>query len=247
VQDTIDQVVILAAGQGLRLRQGQEDYLKPLYPLKGRPLVSYVMEAFFGQGVKRFHVVVGFEKDKLIPGLKQAVPKGGELNLIDNPDWALSNGVSLLKSKEHVEGRFFLSMSDHIFQSAMIDRLRSGAREEDCLYLAVDSKLDAVFDMDDATKVKTDQGRIVDIHKQLSEFDVVDTGLFVCPPQIFSCLESAMVDGDCSLSDGVRALAAEGKARVVDIRDAVWQDVDTPDMLGQAEKLLSRFLTRTTS
>jgi 1L-myo-inositol 1-phosphate cytidylyltransferase len=247
VKNTIDQVVILAAGQGLRLRQGEKDYLKPLYPLKGRPLVSYVMEAFFSQGVTRFHVVVGFEKDELIPGLKQAVPQGGELHLIDNPDWALSNGVSLLKAKEHVDGSFFLSMSDHIFQPAMINRLRRGATEEDCLYLAVDSKLDAVFDMDDATKVKTNLGRIVDIHKQLSEFDVVDTGLFVCPQGIFACLEAAMVDGDCSLSDGVRALAADGKARVVDIGDAVWQDVDTPDMLGHAEKLLARFNPGTTS
>jgi 1L-myo-inositol 1-phosphate cytidylyltransferase len=242
---SIDQVVILAAGQGLRLRKDDRDYLKPLYPLHNRPLVSYVMDAFASSGVSRIHVVVGFEKEELIPGLKQALPGGAELHLVENPDWRLSNGVSLLKAKGSVRGRFFLSMSDHLFQPEMIRRLAAGAEDPKSLYLAVDRKLDAVFDMDDATKVKTDGGLIKDISKELTAFDAVDTGLFVCPQEIFAHLEAALADGDCSLSDGVRAMAEAGRARVVDIGDAVWQDVDTPDMLSHAEELLrSYFFTK---
>ena len=235
----ITQAVILAAGQGTRLRKDDQELPKPLYPLLGRPLISYVMEAFAEAGVRDFFVVVGFHKEDLIPGLKKAVPENCNLHLVDNPDWALSNGVSLHKVKEEIEGRFFLSMADHLFQPDMIRRLIEGAEEESCLYLAVDKKLDQVFDMDDATKVRTEDGRIAAIDKQLSDFNAVDTGLFVCPPAIFSTLESVMQDGDCSLSDGVRALGAEGNARVVDIGPALWQDVDTPDMLGNAEKLLT--------
>jgi 1L-myo-inositol 1-phosphate cytidylyltransferase len=235
---SIDQVVILAAGQGLRLRRDERDYLKPLYPLNNRPLISYVMDGFMANGVARFHVVVGFEKEELIPGLQKALPQGAELHLVDNPDWRLSNGVSLLKARESVRGRFFLSMSDHLCQPEMIRRLAAGADDEKSLYLAVDRKLDSIFDMDDATKVKTEGGLIKDIHKQLNEFDAVDTGLFVCPDDIFGHLEAALVGGDCSLSDGVRAMAGAGRARVVDIGDAVWQDVDTPDMLSHAEDLL---------
>jgi len=235
----INQTVILAAGQGLRLRQDERDYLKPLYPLQGKPLVGYVMAAFAACGVTDFFVVVGFEKEDLIPGLEQAVPPGAQLHLVDNPDWRLSNGVSLLKVKGSVRGRFFLSMSDHLFQPEMIRRLAAGAEDPDSLYLAVDRKLDAVFDMDDATKVKTDGGSIKDIHKKLIDFDAVDTGLFVCPDDIFGHLDAALVDGDCSLSDGVRTMAEAGRARVVDIGDAFWQDVDTPEMLSHAEELLS--------
>jgi choline kinase len=241
----IEKAVILAAGQGVRLRRDERDYLKPLYPLRGKPLVAYVFEAFSAYGVTDFYVVVGFEKEELIPGLRQAVPAGARLHLVDNPDWRLNNGVSLLKAKDHVEDRFFLSMSDHLFAPEMIARLAEGAGLDDCLYLAVDRKLDSIFDMDDATKVVTAGGHIRDINKKLGQFDAVDTGLFVCPTDVFGFLKAAKVEGDCSLSDGVRAMAADGRARVVDIGDAVWQDVDTQDMLSHAEELLqSHFFTK---
>lgn len=236
----IRQVVILAAGQGVRLRKDDRDFLKPLYPVQAQPLISHVMRAFVKNDVARFNVVVGFEKEELIPGLQKALPDGAELQLIDNPHWRLNNGVSLLQARGKVSGRFFLSMSDHLFNPGIIAKLQSGAVSEDCLYLAVDRKLDSIFDMDDATKVVSEDGCIRDIGKHLKEFDAVDTGLFVCPPAIFEHLEAAKVDGDCSLSDGVHALAEAGRARVVDIGDALWQDVDTPEMLEHAEAMLAK-------
>jgi 1L-myo-inositol 1-phosphate cytidylyltransferase len=237
---SIQQTVILAAGQGTRLRKDQQDFLKPLYPLRGRPLISHVMNGFASVGVKTFYVVVGFAKEELIPGLQRVIPSQTKLNLIDNPDWSLSNGVSLHKAKNQVKGRFFLSMSDHLFQPAMIETLERGAKADDCLYLAVDRKLESIFDMDDATKVQVADDRIVEIGKNLTEYNAVDTGLFVCPSQIFAFLENEMKEGDCSLSDGVRAMAAAGKARVVDIGNAFWQDVDTPQMLSHAETWLEK-------
>ena len=57
----------------------------------------------------------------------------------------------------------------------------------------------------------------------------------------------AMVDGDCSLSDGVRLMARERKVAAVDIGDAWWQDVDTPAMLHRAEETLPELLLREVS
>ena len=236
----IDQAIILAAGQGTRLRQDQQDYLKPLYPLQQKPLIAHVMEGFLANQVARFTVVVGFEKQEVMPGIQKALPPGCILTFVDNPDWRLNNGVSLFKAKHALQERFFLSMADHLFQHKMVRILGEGALEEDCLYLAVDRKIDTVFDLDDATKVRTDGTHILAIGKQLDEFDAIDTGLFVCPPSIFSYLEQAMPDGDCSLSDGVMAMAKDNKARVVDIGDAWWQDVDTPEMLSHSIQLLDK-------
>jgi len=87
-------------------------------------------------------------------------------------------------------------------------------------------------------KIKTNGNRVVSIGKDLEHYDAIDTGLFVCPTEIFDYLELAKRDGDCSLADGVRAMAVDGKVRAIDIGDAWWQDIDTPEMVAAAEKVL---------
>ena len=76
----------------------------------------------------------------------------------------------------------------------------------------------------------------------LQEYDAIDTGAFLCSRIIFEYLRRAQQDGDCSLSDGMRLLAADGKASAIDIGDAWWQDVDTPEMLARAEEESARLL-----
>jgi len=92
-------------------------------------------------------------------------------------------------------------------------------------------------------KVQTRGGRILQIGKDLTRYDAIDTGLFVCPLKIFDYLERVKRDGDCSLADGVRSMASEGEARAVDIGNAWWQDIDTPAMLACAETQLRSRLT----
>jgi choline kinase len=99
----------------------------------------------------------------------------------------------------------------------------------------VDHKLDGVFDLDDATKVARMGDYIIRIGKDLRIYDAVDTGMFLCTPAIFGALEASMKDGNCSLSDGMQYLASTRKLRAYDIEDAVWQDIDTPEMLDFAQ------------
>ena len=117
-------------------------------------------------------------------------------------------------------------MSDHLCPINQLS-IFSCVRPADQLNLAIDRKLDSVFDLDDAMKVQTRGDRITAIGKELETYDAIDTGLFVCPPEFFAYLERAKQDGDCSQADGVRLVAAEGKARVADIGAAWWQDIDT--------------------
>jgi choline kinase len=125
-----------------------------------------------------------------------------------------------------------------LFDQTIVDlTLRNAASDQ--LNLAVDRKIDSIVDLDDATKVETRDDRIVAIGKQLERYDAIDTGLFVCPPDIFEYLKRVKRDGDCSLSDGVRAMAEDGKARAIDIGGAWWQDVDTPQMFTAAERKLA--------
>ena len=233
----ISEAVILMAGCGSRLRGTDQTFLKPLVPVAGRPVVSYVIDTLTKTGIKKIVAIIGFEARRLSAALKEIIPAGIELRLAENREWQKQNGISVLVAQGNVTAPFLLTMSDHIFERAIVDLLIERT-DPSVLNLAVDRKLNAFFDLDDAMKVQTRDDRVVQIGKTLSTYDAIDTGLFICPEEFFDYLERAKKNGDCSLADGVRLMAGDGKVRAIDIGEATWQDVDTPEMLKHAEDLL---------
>lgn len=227
------EAVVLMAGSGSRLRGSDETFLKPLVRVLGRPLISYTIDALLEAGIKIVHAVVGFESESLMAQMRPLIPHTLDVRFIINRDWKKQNGISVLAAANEVSSPFLLTMSDHLFEQAVVDLLVRGA-VLDQLNLAIDRKIDSVFDLDDAMKVQTRGHRVIAIGKDLRNYDAIDTGLFVCPHEIFEYLERAKQNGDCSLADGVQLMANSGKTRAIDIGDAWWQDVDTATMLQQA-------------
>ena len=230
----ISQAVVLMAGTGSRLRGSFGDLPKPLIPILDRPLISYTIDAVAAARIRQLIFVVGYESDRLRAAAKKLAPPEIDVRFIENPEWRKQNGVSLLTAKKEVAAPFLLMMSDHLFDQAIID-LVTESDAVDLLNLAIDRKIESIFDLDDAMKVQTRGNKIVAIGKDLADYDAIDTGLFLCPLEIFDYLERAKKNGDCSLADGVRLMAGDGKVKAIDIGAAWWQDVDTPEMLRQAE------------
>src|SRR6266487_729602 len=239
----ISEAVILMAGSGSRLRGSDGTFLKPLVPVLGRPLICYKIDALIHAGIKKANFIFGYQSGRMIAAVKQLIPFELEPSFIENRDWQKQNGISVLAAANQMTSPFLLTMSDHLFDQPIVEfLLRTAVLDQ--LNLAVDRKLDSIFDVGDAMKVQTRGDRILKIGKDLMVYDGIDTGLFVCPLDIFDYLDRVTRDGDCSLADGVRSMASEGKARAVDIGDAWWQDIDTPAMLACAEKHLRSRLAR---
>jgi 1L-myo-inositol 1-phosphate cytidylyltransferase len=230
----ISDAVVLMAGTGSRLRASGETLAKPLVPIFGRPLISYVIDALLKVGGQNLHAVVGANGDALVEALRPLVPPPMRLNAIPNPEWQKQNGISVLCAAAKVSEPFFLTMGDHLFDPSVLERVAENADPSE-LNLAIDRKVEAIFDLDDAMKVQIDGDRVVGIGKNLASYDAIDTGIFLCPNALFDYLTQAKKNGDCSLADGVRLMAEEGKVRAIDIGDAWWQDVDTIEMYAQAE------------
>jgi choline kinase len=236
---TTNTALILAAGNGSRLRTVTGSLPKPLAAFNGKPLLEHVMLGARDAGIERVVIVVGYRGDAIQSWVADRRLRGLQVDFVENPDYkSTANGVSLLKARHLLPEPFLLLMSDHIFESETAAALLRQRVEKDGTILAVDRKLDCIFDMDDATKVHCIADYIIDIGKQLTNFDAVDTGMFLCTPAIFSALDQGTIDGNCSLSDGMRILAANRKLRAFDIGDGIWQDVDTPEALAHGTDVL---------
>jgi choline kinase len=236
---SITDAVILMAGTGSRLRGSADTIAKPLIPIAGRPLISYAIESFDRAGVTTLHAVVGPNGDELAAAVAPLLPSHMRFRPIANLNWQKQNGISLLTAAGKVRAPFFLAMGDHLFESSILEQLVTHA-DLSRLNLAIDRKIESIFDLDDAMKVRTEDNRIVAIGKKLKTYNAIDTGIFLCPEIVFEYLRRALKDDDCSLADGVRLMAEDGKALAIDIGEAWWQDVDTPEMLTRAEQEAQR-------
>jgi 1L-myo-inositol 1-phosphate cytidylyltransferase len=236
---SITDAVILMAGTGSRLRGSADTIAKPLIPIASRPLISYAIDSFDRAGVTTLHAVVGPNGDELAAAVAPLLPAHMRFHPIANPNWQKQNGISLLTAAGKVCAPFFLAMGDHLFESLILEQLVAHA-DLTRLNLAIDKKINSIFDLDDAMKVRTEDRLIVAIGKKLESYNAIDTGIFLCPEIVFDYLRRALKNDDCGLADGVRLMAEDGKALAIDIGMAWWQDVDTPEMLARAEQEAQR-------
>jgi 1L-myo-inositol 1-phosphate cytidylyltransferase / CDP-L-myo-inositol myo-inositolphosphotransferase len=228
--------LIIAAGAGTRLADHTK-IPKPLRKVCGIPLLQRIILCSAKAGLKKIVVVVGFQKEQLIDFInKKKWPV--EVQVVENPHWKKSNGLSVLCAKQVIDEDFILLMSDHIFDPETLANLREEKLDGLQVKLAVDYKVHQIFDKDDATKVEVQNGKIKAIAKNLVQFNAIDTGMFLLSPKIFTAFEEVKKGDDLSISDGILHLASQGLAGVFNIGNGYWQDVDTKPCLKHAEKVL---------
>ena len=230
--------LVLAAGNGDRFHN-RTHQSKLLQPVLGHPLILRTLETARDAGITGFEVVLGYQADAVRAAIERNPPAGATIHFSYNEDWRLENGVSVLAARARLAGRrFALLMGDHLFEARVLTRLLLVEAPEGASLLAVDSRTHEPEVAAEATKVRLAGDRIVAIGKDLAEYDALDTGLFVCSPDLFAALDASRAGGDTTLTGGIRRLAARGRMRAVDIGDATWHDIDTMADLETAESLL---------
>jgi 1L-myo-inositol 1-phosphate cytidylyltransferase len=236
---TSNVAVILAAGLGSRLNSVSGLLPKPLVRFEGIPLLQHVMSGAKQAGIERFVIVVGHQGNIVRRWFAGSSLRATPVTWVENTEYHKKNGISLLKARYAVDQPFLLLMSDHIFEPGTAASLLRQPLAKNEAILGVDHKLDCIFDLDDATKVVRMGDYIISIGKNLKVYDAADTGMFLCTPAVFDALDAVMKDGNCSLSDGMQYMAWNRKLRAHDIEGAIWQDIDTPEMLDFAQVQLS--------
>jgi choline kinase len=230
--------LVLAAGNGDRFHNGTRQS-KLLQPILGEPIIIRTLTTARDAGITRATVVLGYQADSLRAVIETALPAGLDVRFAYNPEWHLENGVSVLAARASFSGRFALLMGDHLFEAPVLARVLARHAGPGESLLAVDSRPTSPEIAAEATKVRMTGSRITAIGKDLTTYDALDTGMFVCAPAVFAAIDAARSGGDTTLSGGIRQLAAQRLMRGVDIGNAAWYDIDTMDDLQHAESLLA--------
>src|ERR1700676_1043983 len=167
--------LILAAGNGSRIAARSGEAPKPLVCLNGKPLLEHVMSSARDAGIERFVVVVGYRGQAIKEWYESHPLPGVQITWIENPDFRKDNGISVLCAKKMIRENFLLLMADHIFEARTARSLLLRPLGKDEVILAVDRNIGSVFDIDDATKVRLEHDRIVEIGTSLRNSHDLDT------------------------------------------------------------------------
>src|SRR5499427_4310139 len=236
----VKECLILAAGNGSRIAALSGSAPKPLVSLYGASLLEHILLSAHAAGIERLVIVVGYRADAIRRWIAKRPLGDISVTLVESPEYPKANGISALASRGLLNNPFLLLMADHIFEPKTAKVLLEQRLAGDEVILGVDYNIDRIFDLEDATKVKVQGEDILDIGKDLVQYDALDTGMFLCGPSLFERLELAKKDGNCSLSDGMRRLCHERKLKAFDVGDGHWQDVDTPEAFAYTESIFER-------
>ncbi|WP_025272580.1 sugar phosphate nucleotidyltransferase [Haloglycomyces albus] len=239
--------IILAAGQGQRLRPDTDDIPKTLLPLndQGETILDTILSGLVAVGITDIAVTVGHAAEEI--RRRQHILEERhdvKLTLVDNdhPEW--NNAYSLWTARAHYRDGAVLVNGDTFHPHSVEERLMD-VDEGRQLLLAVDDYHDLT---DEAMKVRLGTDGTVDlIHKQQPRDNAVGEyiGVSLIPAaradDLTSALETTFRNNpDLYYEDAYQILAEKHLVAEVPIGAVEWTEVDDHDDWNRAKELACR-------
>ncbi|WP_410767656.1 sugar phosphate nucleotidyltransferase [Haloferax sp. DFSO60] len=232
----ITDAVVLAAGEGRRLRPLTTFQPKPMLPVANTPVIEYVLDSLFECGIEHVVVVVGYRSGRIQSYLTARYPDA-DLEFVKQ-DARLGSGHALMQAMGHVEGPFLVCNGDNVIDADIVaSTLERFSVTDSVATLAVASS----DTPEEYGVVISDRGRISDIHEHAdaNEGYLVNAGVYVFTEHVFDALEQTPAfDGEIRLPDVIHHLDGPVTSVLV---NGEWLDPAQPwGLLSVTEKLLSR-------
>ena len=238
------QAVVLAAGEGTRLRPLTEDTPKGMVEVADRPILEYCFDSLVELGASELIVVVGYRKEDIISHFGDAYVVDGRDVPITYAHQREQKGLAhaLITVEEHVDEDFMLMLGDNIFNANLRDVVRR--QRED--------RADAAFLVEEVPLAEASRygvcatnkyGEIVEVIEKPEDppTNLVMTGFYTFSPAIFHACHLVQPSnrGEYEISEAIDLLIQSG--RTIDaIRMDGWRiDVGYPEDRDEAERRLT--------
>ena len=224
--------IVLAAGDGGRLRPFTDSCSKVLLPIEGRPLISFPITAILEQGIEEIGVIVGHQANQVMESVPKLVPSDVKITFIHNPHYDGGNAISVYVAKDFIgNDSFFVSMGDHMIEPEVMEKMVS--QDAEFHLLGIDSIPSMESQVNDATRVLIDEeGSLLKIGKELKTWNAVDIGVFKFTPTVFNSMEILYhKHGNALELNQLMQFLADQETTVdtCDVEGLYWNDIDTVD------------------
>ncbi len=163
--------IVLAAGQGTRLKKYTQDLPKGMLNFMGKTIIERQIDIYRSAGITDIIIVKGFAGDKInYDGVKYYI----------NEEYATTNMVeSLVKAKEEFDDDIIISYSDILFDKVMLEELM---KNENDYVVAVDDNWKEYWlqrygkiDFDTESLEIDENGNIISIGREGPKLEEIDS------------------------------------------------------------------------
>jgi glucose-1-phosphate thymidylyltransferase len=240
--------VVLAAGEGTRLRPLTDDRPKGMVEVAGRPILAHCFEQLVDLGAEELVVVVGYRKQDIIDHFGDAFDGVPIVYAHQREQRGLAH--ALLTAENHVDDDFMLMLGDNIFRANLRDVVRRQREDRaDAAFLVEEVPIEEAsrYGVCDTN----DYGEIVEVIEKPEEppTNLVMTGFYTFTPAIFhAChLVQPSTRDEYELSEAIDLLIRSGRTIDAIPLDGWRVDVGYPADRDEAERRLADAADRTTS
>jgi len=229
--------VVLAAGEGVRLRPLTAKRPKPMLPAGTQPILEYVLDALIDAGVTDIHLIVGYHANRVRSHFGSTYRETPITYHTQTNQ--LGSGHALMQARDGPSGSFLLVNGDQVIDSEIVEAVSTAHDTTATLSIVEGAEADSYG----AVRVAEDEITTLTEQPASGEFRLFNAGVYAFTQQIFETLETLSVDrGELPLTDAIQALIDDETQTVSGVRtDSFWMDATHPwDLLSLARELLGR-------
>ena len=210
------QAVILAAGEGQRLRPFTVNRPKVMLFIADKPILQYVIEALVQKGIRNIVLVVGYRKEQVLDYFGSGESFGVDLTYVTQ-ERQLGTAHALAQAKAAIKDDFLVLPGDNLIAADTIDQFAT-IEPEAVLVKKVDNPMRYGV-------VTIQRGTVKEIIEKPEEAasNLVSTGIYSFSRAIFDFAEPHL-----DLPDVVNRMISQGhKIKAVET-DGAWLDAIYP-------------------
>jgi len=204
----VSSAVVLAAGEGERLRPLTRYRPKPMLPAAGRPILEYILDALVEVGMTDINVVVGYRQERVrnqFGSYYDDVPL-----TYHTQEKQLGSGHALLQAEESVDADCVVVNGDEVVAASMVEQVIAAHTVEDIATLAVVESEEAPM----YGAVELDGDEVVRLKEKPDDdtYRLMNAGIYAVGPSFFDHIaQTDRTDGEIILTETLSKLVDEGE------------------------------------
>lgn len=229
--------VILAAGEGSRMRPLTHTRPKVMLPIANKPILEHLLCEVKAAGVSEFVIIVGYHDEQIRQYFGNGAKWGVNINYYTQRR-QLGTADAIRSVGNMVEGNFLMMNGDIIVNRQDIKRLAARKTNTMSLFKVADTR--------DLGTVEVSQDRVVRIHEKVENppSNLANTGLYLFTPEIFAAIAQTPTSprGEYEITSSIQLLADKGQ-QIAYQEISYWLDVSYPwDLLSANESMLEKLV-----